>query len=219
MVGIRNINISEKEFKYYKKWVEDTQNMEIQEYIAIIIKNKLEALKKQKGRCNQRSITLKKGKYKGSCTWKEESKSYKVYVRGDGINIYYGFFESLYRAEMELKHLFKTDEDELIQEAKKKQEYYKEEHRYTVKPKLTDHTGYIKAFYNKKGSIVVKFKESFINPKTNKKQTQIIFSKKLLSYFDKKGIKEIKKVCVEMDDPIEILEYREDLKNDIDNLG
>ncbi len=212
MVGIQNINISQRELNYYKDWVEQTQGKTINEYIGIIIKQKLDELKRQKGKCNQKSIVLEKGGYKGSCTWKEECKSYKVYLRGNGVNIYYGFFESLYKAENELKRLFKNDEQEIIEVARKEQKHYRKLQRYTNNPKVTDNTVCIKAIHNKKGSIVLKLYEPFINPVTKKKQSQIIFSKNLLQYFNKK---QVIKECVKIDDSIRLIEYRDYLKNQI----
>lgn len=209
MVGVRNINISQREFNYYKEWVETTQGKSVEEYIGILMKNKLEELKKEKGRCNQRSIILEKGKYIGSCTWKEESGHYKIYLRGNGVNIYYGFFESLYMAENELKRLFKNNEEEIIKIAKKQQEYYQKQHQQKIKPKVSDETFCIKAIHNKNGAKVLKFKKPFINPKTNKQQTQIVFSKNLLKYYK---IKQIMEECKEVDDPIKILEYRGELE-------
>jgi len=208
MVGIRNLDITDAEFKYYKQWVEETHNTDVQHYISIQIKNKLQELKKLNGRCNQRSIILTKDGYKGSCTWKDECNAYKVYLRGNGINIYYGFFENLYNAERELKQLFKEDETGIVDKAKKQQKYYQEQNRFTTRPKISDTSYSIKAFHNKNGSMVIKFKKPFINPNTTKQQSQITFNKNWLQYFDKK---EVMDVCVELDDPIEIIGYREDL--------
>lgn len=210
MVGINNIDISQREFNYYKEWVERTQGISIEEHIGIIIKNKLQQLKQQKGNCNQRSIILEKGKLKGSCTWKDECKSYKIYLRGNGINIYYGFFESLYQAERELQSLFKNDEQEIIKKARKQQKHYRKLQRMTNNPKITDKTQCIKAIHNKKGSMVLKFHEPFINPVTKKQQMQITFGKNMLQYYNKK---ELVKAIASIDDPIELIEYKNDLIN------
>lgn len=209
MSGITNIQISNKEFKYYKQWVEETQNKNIQEYMAEQIQNKLKILKKQDGKCNQRSILLQKGDYKGSCIWNSKVQSYKIWLRNNHKSIHYGFFSNLYSAENELQRLFKNDEEQLLYVAKEQQQYYQLQHRLTTRPKLTDNTKNITRIDNCKQKMVFLFANSFTNPLTNKQQKQITWGKHWFKNFPKKQILD---TCVKIDDPVEIIKYREDLK-------
>lgn len=209
MVGIINIQISDREFKYYKQWVEETQNKNIQEYVAEQIQNKLKILKKQDGRCNQRSLLLQKGEYKGSCVWISNIQSYRVWLRDSIHSVVYGYFPNLYSAENELQQLFDNDEEQLWSVAKERQKYYQLQHRLATRPRLTDNTKNIIKIANCKQRVDILFANSFTNPITNKQQKQISWGKHWFKNFPKKQILD---TCVKIDNPVEILRYREDLK-------
>lgn len=209
MVGITKIQISDREFKYYKQWVEETQNKNIQEYVAEQIQSKLKILKKQDGKCNQRSLLLQKGEYKGSCVWNSNIQSYRVYLRDSIHSVVYGYFPNLYSAENELQRLFDNEEEQLVNVAKQQQKDYQLQHRLTTRPRLTDNTQNISQIYNGKQKVDILFANSFINPINNKQQKQISWSKSWFKNFPKKQILD---TCVKIDDPVEIIKYREDLK-------
>ena len=194
MVGIPKINISDKELKYYKQWIKETQDKSIQEYVAEQIMNKLQTLKKQEGKCEQRSILLEKGSFKGSCVWNSHDICYKVYIRTSEHGIIYGFFSNLYYAELELQRLFENKEEDIWSVAKKQQKYYQLQHRLTTRPRITDNTKNIVKLEKGKVGVIFLFGESFINPITKKQQKGITFGK----------------WC--MDDGAMIIQYREDLK-------
>lgn len=205
MVSIRN----NKQLKYFKEWVENTQDTDLPEYFHNHILKKLKELRMQEGRCNQRSLVLTKGKYKGSCMWRGWKNAYEICLRWGNTRITYGFFSNLYAAELELQLLFKEDESNLVDKARKQQKYYQIQNRLTMRPKLTDNTLHIQMITNSKQKLILRFKEFFINPITKKKQKSINWGDVWFKYFDKRHII---KECVRLDDPIEIINYREQLK-------
>lgn len=207
MVGITKIPIPDTEFRKYREWVETTNDKTIQEVMAEQITQKLKELRKQDGRCNQRSVFLQKGGIKGSCIW--NGSKYKVWVRNKQHNCYYGFFPNLFSAEQELQRLFENEEKDIFSVAKKQQKYYKQQHRLETRPRLTDNTIRISRIENSKREMVLFFDSAFVNPITKKEQKQIVWSKSWFKHFPKKGIIN---ECVKMDDGPEIILYREDLK-------
>lgn len=212
MTGIVNLDLTCTELKHYKQWVKETQDKNIQEYVAEQIRKKLQLLKKQEGRCTQRSILLKKGGYKGSCIWSSKDCCYKVcVVCPDKRTITYGFFSSLYLAENELKRLFEHSSSEIETVARKQQEYFIEERRLSKNPLLnaTQNTTNIEKIYKETGGIRISFAKPFINPNTGNQQKEIHWAKSWFKYYSKKGVTN---TCVEMDDPLEIFQYREDLR-------
>ena len=121
----------------------------------------------------------------------------------------YGFFSNLYSAEQELQHLFENSEGNLWGVAKKQQKYYQVQHRLTTRPKLTDNTLNICHIHAHNGGFVLLFNSPFINPFNNKKQKRIYWGKWWVKKYSKK---QILKECVRMDDPVQIIKYREELK-------
>lgn len=212
MPSIMGIEISNRELKYYREWVEGTQEKDIQEYLANQITHKLKTLRKQDGRCNQRSIQLEKGGYKGSCNWSSQDNSYKVIMRKNKRSITYGFFSNLYSAELELQRLFEEDIEDLWEVAKERQKYYQVQHRLKTRPKLTDNTFQILRIENKKHGLVFHFRNRFVNPITGKQQKMVSWSNGWFKIFDKK---QILKECIKLDDPVEIVKYRGDLKQQL----
>jgi hypothetical protein len=204
-----NLGLSDTELKYYKQWVELTQKGGIQEYETERIRQKLQSLRKQDGYCGQRVPILQKGEYKGSCSWSSRANSYKICVRTSEKTITYGFFSNLYSAEMELRRLFKNDEEELWDVARKQQKYYQLQHRLTTRPRLTDKTKNISNIFKKKGAILLVFSVPFVNPISSKKQKTIKWGESWFKYFSKKQIID---ECVKLDDGAEIIQYREDLR-------
>lgn len=209
MTSIMNLGLSDTELKYYKQWVELTQKGGIQEYETERIRQKLQSLRKQDGYCGQRAIMLQKGEYKGSCRWLSRDNSYKIHLITSEKTIQYGFFSNLYSAEMELRRLFKNDEEELWDVARKQQEYYQLQHRLTTRPRLTDKTKNISGIFKDKGSIKLVFSVPFVNPISSKKQKTIRWGKSWFNDFSKKQIID---ECIKLDDGAEIIQYREDLK-------
>jgi len=209
MGGITKIPISDTEFRKYREWVETTNDKSIQEVMAEQITQKLKMLRKEDGRCTQRSILLQKGEIKGSCTWDSVTNKYKVYVRSKKHNCYYGFFSNLFSAEQELQRLFKNDEEDIFSVAKKQQKYYQEQHRLDTRPRLTDKTINIKQIVKMKGGVLLLFGSAFVNPITKKEQKEISWAKSWFKPFSKKQVLD---VCVDLDDGPEIILYREDLK-------
>lgn len=209
MTSIMNLGLSDTELKYYKQWVECTQKSSIQEYETERIRQKLQSLRKQEGRCNQRSIHLQKGEYKGSCTWLTRRNAYVIYVWTYEKKMYYGFFKSLYLAELELQRLFKVDECVLWDTARKQQRYYCEQHRITTRPKITDHTENIVQITKNKGNVTLIFKKQYTDPITSEQKKTIWWGKSWFKYFSKKQIID---ECVKLDDGAEIIQYREDLR-------
>lgn len=215
MPGITKIKISDREFKYYKQWVEETKGEDIRDYLAGQITMQLRTLKKQEGKCSQRSIQLQQGKYKGSCIWSTKNNCYKIYVRTKEYSMTYGFFSNLYSAERELQHLFENSEGTLWGVAKKQQKYYQVQHRLTTHPKLTDNTLNIRHIRANRGGFELLFNSPFINPFNNKQQKKIYWTK---GWFKKYSKKQIIEECVRMDDPVQIIKYREELKQRLKEL-
>lgn len=207
MGGITKIPISDTEFRKYREWVETTNNKTIQEVMAEQITQKLKMLRKEDGRCTQRSVLLQKGGIKGSCIW--QFSKYKVWVRNKQHTCKYGFFPNLFSAEQELQRLFKNDEDDIFSVAKKQQKYYQEQHRLDTRPRLTDKTLNIKEIFKDNNGVRLTFGSAFVNPITKKEQKSISWSKSWFKPFSKKQVLD---VCVDLDDGPEIILYREDLK-------
>lgn len=209
MVGVTKINISSREFKDYKEWVENTQEKSMQEYLAEQMKIKLQTLRKQEGKCNQRSIFLKKGEYKGSCVWRSWKNRYEIWVRSPERHITYGFFSNLYSAERELKRLFENDVENIETIAKKQQKHYRLQHRLKTRPRPTDNTLNISKMTNERGAVVFYFHEPFINPLTKKEQKLISWGKQWFKHYPKKLLIN---ECIRIDDPVQMIHYRKDLK-------
>lgn len=208
MVGILNMNISKREFNEYKRWVENTQNEDLQEHMANQMIQQLKHLRKQDGKCDQRSLLLTKGKYKGSCVWNTPKNAYEIELRYNTHKFRYGYFSNLYAAEHELQRLFEEKENKILDTLQKQREYYKIQNRLTKHPKLTDNTLNISYIYKDK-NLRLHFHKPFVNPITSKQQKTIHWGKLWFKYFDKKHLI---KECVRLDDPVEIIKYREQLK-------
>lgn len=221
MVGVNKIPVTNKEFNDYKKVIDNNKSITLPEYISNLIKNELTQVKKQKGKCNIRSNIKQIGELKGSCRWYK--KYYKVIVwRWDEIkqkslwSKSIGYFDDLYHAEQVLNELFLVEtEDELLEKLEEKKVYYQKKYKLENNPTLADTTYTIKSIYRnklnsrKKKSLTIEFQNTFINPNTNKHQKNISFGRQ---YLDEYTADAIISECIEIDDPIKILDYRTKLE-------
>lgn len=221
MVGVNKIPVTNKEFNDYKKVIDNNKSITLPEYISNLIKNELTQVKKQKGKCNIRSNIKQIGELKGSCRWYK--KYYKVIVwRWDETkqkslwSKSIGYFDDLYHAEQVLNELFLVEtEDELLEKLEEKKVYYQKKYKLENNPTLADTTYTIKSIYRnklnsrKKKSLTIEFQNTFINPNTNKHQKNISFGRQ---YLDEYTADAIISECIEIDDPIKILDYRTKLE-------
>ena len=221
MVGVNKIPVTNKEFNDYKKVIDNNKSITLPEYISNLIKNELTQVKKQKGKCNIRSNIKQIGELKGSCRWYK--KYYKVIVwRWDETkqkslwSKSIGYFDDLYHAEQVLNELFLVEtEDELLEKLEEKKVYYQKKYKLENNPTLSDTTYTIKSIYRnklnsrKKKSLTIEFQNTFINPNTNKHQKNISFGRQ---YLDEYTADAIISECIEIDDPIKILDYRTKLE-------
>ena len=93
--------------------------------------------------------------------------------------------------------------------------YYQKKYKLENNPTLADTTYTIKSIYRnklnsrKKKSLTIEFQNTFINPNTNKHQKNISFGRQ---YLDEYTADAIISECIEIDDPIKILDYRTKLE-------
>lgn len=221
MVGVNKIPITTKEFNDYKKVIDNNKNITLPEYISNLIKNELTQVKKQKGKCNIHSNIKQVGKLKGSCRWYK--KYYKVIVwqwdetkQKSLWSKSIGYFDDLYHAEQVLNELFLVEtEEELLEKLEEKKIYYQKKHKLENNPTLADTTYTIKSIHKiklnskKKKSLKIEFKNTFINPNTNNHQKIISFGRQYLNEYTAEAIIS---ECIEIDDPIKILDYRTKLE-------
>ena len=224
MVGVTKIPVSNKEFNDYKKLIENNKNVSVSVYLAKLIKSELTKVKKQKGKSNIRSIILQKGEIRGSCHWIKEY--YKVMIwqwdKSKQKNVWtksMGYFDNLYHAEQVLTELFsvKTEED-FFKKFEENKSYYQKKYKLENNPTLNETTYTIKSIHKnelnskKKKSLSIEFQKHFINAETNKHQKKIFFGRQ---YLDEYTVEAIIRECIEIDDPIKILDYRKMLELEI----
>lgn len=224
MVSVMKIPVTTKEFNDYKKLIENNKNTTLPTYFAKLIKTELTKLKKQKGKCIIRSNIKQKGEIKGSCHWNKEY--YKVIIwqrnKTKQKNLWtksIGYFDDLYHAEQVLNEIFSVEtKEDLLNKFEEKRIYYKKKYKLENNPTLNETTYTIKSIYKhkmnskKKKSLNIEFQKSFINPETNKHQKKIFFGRK---YLDEYTAEAIIHECIEIDDPIKILEYRTRLEHEV----
>ena len=224
MVGVRKIPVTTKEFNDYKKIIENNKKITLSVYFANLIKKELTQLKKQKGKCDIHSIIKQKGEIKGSCRWNKGY--YKVHVwqwdKTKHKNLWIksiGYFDDLFHAEQLLNELFSVEnEEDFFKKIEEKKSYYQKKYKLENNPTLTDTTYTIKSIHKyklhskKKKMLSIEFQKAFVNPKTNKLQKKICFGKQ---YLDEYTADAIIYECIEIDDPIKILNYRIKLELEI----
>jgi len=224
MVGVMKIPVTTKEFNDYKKLIENNKNTTLSTYFAKLIKTELIELKKQKGKCDIRSNIKQKGEIKGSCRWNKEY--YKVIIwqwdktkQKELWTKSIGYFDDLYHAEQVLNEIFSVEkEEDLLNKFEEKRIYYKKKYKLENNPTLNETTYTIKTIHKhkmnskKKKNLTFEFKKTFINPETDKHQKRISFGKQFLDEYTTESIIH---ECIEIDDPIKILNYRTRLEQEI----
>ena len=224
VVGVTKIPVTTKEFNNYKKLIENNKNISLSTYYAKLIKSELTQVKKQKGKCNINSIIKQKGEIKGSCRWINEY--YKVIIwqwdKSKQKTIWtksMGYFDDLYHAEQTLNELFSAEtEENLLKKFEENRGYYQKKHKLENNPTLNETTYTIKSIHKnklsskKKKSLSIEFQKHFLNPETDKCQKKITFGRQYLDVYTADAII---CECIDIDDPIKILDYRKRLEREV----